>query len=284
MQLTIAQALATSRLDAVDARALLRHACGVDDAYLIAHADEALSAVHSADYAAFVARRAAGEPVAYIVGAREFFSLEFRVTPAVLIPRPETELLVEFALERIGADGACRVLDLGTGSGCVAIAIAKHRGRAQVTAIDRSVSALEVARENARLHATPNVEWLVSDWYSALGGQRFDLIVANPPYIAEGDCHLSRGDLRAEPIDALEAGADGLDCIREIVASAPRQLNRDGLLIFEHGYDQAARCRELLIAAGFSAVFSRTDLAGVERVSGGRWSAESHAMLDLAGL
>lgn len=282
--LTIAEALASAPLAAIDARVLLRHACGVDDAYLIAHAADALREAHHNAFAVYVSRRAAGEPVAYIVGTREFFSLDFKVTPAVLIPRPETELLVEIALERMSAESACRGLDLGTGSGCVAIAIAKHRRRAQVTAIDRSVSALEVARENARLHATPNVEWLVSDWYSALGGQRFDLIVANPPYIAEGDCHLSRGDLRAEPIDALEAGADGLDCIREIVASAPRQLNRDGLLIFEHGYDQAARCRELLIAAGFSAVFSRTDLAGVERVSGGWWSAESHAMLDLAGL
>jgi release factor glutamine methyltransferase len=275
MQPTIAQALATARLDAVDARVLLRHACNVDDAYLVAHANEALSAAHSAAYAALVARRAAGEPVAYIVGTREFFSLEFNVTPAVLIPRPETELLVEIALERIGADSPCSVLDLGTGSGCVAITIAKHRPRARVVAVDRSAAALAVARENSARHVTSNVELLQSDWFAALGAQRFDLIVANPPYIAAADPHLRSGDLPAEPIDALVAGPDGLDCIRAIVAAAPRHLNDGGTLVFEHGYDQAPRCRELLSAAGLEEVFARNDLAGIARVSGGRWRRRS---------
>jgi release factor glutamine methyltransferase len=260
-------------LDLVDARALLRHACGVDDAYLIAHADDKLSAEQSAAFAALVARRAAGEPIAYIVGTREFFSLEFKVTQAVLIPRPETELLVEFALERCDAERACSVLDLGTGSGCVAITIAKHLPRAQVVAVDSSADALAIARENAARHATANLELVASDWFAGLGDRHFDVIVANPPYVAAGDPHLSEGDLPAEPAAALVAGNDGLDCIRAIVAAAPRYLNRDGWLAIEHGYDQAERCRELLAGAGFEDVFSREDLAGIERISGGRLDA-----------
>ena len=275
MQPTIAQALAGAQLDVIDARALLRHACGVNDAYLVAHANEKLSAAQSAAYGALVARRAAGEPIAYIAGTREFFSLEFKVTPAVLIPRPETELLVEIALERMGAGSACRVLDLGTGSGCIAITLAKHRPRARVMAVDRSAAALAVARENSVRHGTSNLELLQSDWFAALAAQRFDLIVANPPYIAARDPHLQRGDLRAEPVDALVAGSDGLECIRAILAAAPRHLNPGGSLVFEHGYDQAARCRELLKAAGLEDVFSRNDIAGVARVSGGLWRGRS---------
>jgi release factor glutamine methyltransferase len=273
MQQVIAQALAGARLDAVDARALLRHACGVDDAYLVAHANEKLTAAQMGAFNALVARRAAGEPVAYIVGTREFFSLEFKVTPAVLIPRPETELLVEFALARCDAERACSVLDLGTGSGCIAIAVAKHLPRAQVVAVDSSADALAVARENAAHHSATNLELVASDWFGALGDRRFDLIVSNPPYIAAGDPHLSEGDLPAEPAPALVAGVDGLDCIRVIVAAAPRYLNRDGWLAIEHGYDQAERCRELLAGAGFEGVFSREDLAGIERISGGRLDA-----------
>jgi release factor glutamine methyltransferase len=273
MQSTIARAQANMPIDRVDARALLRHACGVDDAYLIAHADDRLSDEQSAAFAALVARRAAGEPVAYIVGRREFFSLDFKVTPAVLIPRPETELLVEFALEHIEDGPAASVLDLGTGSGCIAIAVAKHLPRAKVVAADSSAAALAVARENAARHAIPNLELIESNWVSKLGGQRFDLIVANPPYVAAGDPHLSEGDLPAEPPAALVAGDDGLDCIRAIVQAAPRHLNRNGWLAIEHGYDQAQRCRDLLVAAGFNEVFSREDLASVERISGGQWRA-----------
>ena len=275
MNLTLARALATARLDSVDARVLMRHLLGVDDAYLIAHAKDALSAAQDAAYAELVARRAAGEPVAYIVGSREFYSLEFKVTPAVLIPRPDTELLVEFALECCSLDRACRVLDLGTGSGCVAISIARHRPRAQVVAVEHSAAALTVARANAARHATSNLALLQSDWFAALAGARFDVIVANPPYIAAGDAHIRQGDLRFEPAAALVAGEDGLDCIREIVASAPKYLNRGGMLALEHGCDQAVRCRELLAAAGFGAVFSRTDLAGIERLSGGMQGATS---------
>ena len=270
MNHTIVQALAAARLDTVDARVLLRHVLGVDQAYLITHSDRRLSGAQNELFSALVARRSAGEPVAYIVGRREFFSLEFKVTPAVLIPRPETELLVEFALERIVPGRASRVLDLGAGSGCVAISIAKHRPHAQIVAADSSAAALAVARDNAQQHATVNVEFVTSDWFSALAGRQFDVIVANPPYVAAGDAHLGQGDLRFEPSAALIAGADALDCIRLIVASAPQQLNHGGWIAFEHGVDQAARCRELLAAAGFKAVFSRRDLAGIERVSAGQ--------------
>lgn len=275
MPCTLSQALAGSRLDPVDARALLRRVLEVDEAYLIAHADVVLSTVQHADFAALVARRAAGEPVAYIVGTREFFSLEFKVTPAVLIPRPETELLVECALECVDPDRACRVLDLGTGSGCVAIAIARHRRRARVVAVDRSAAAICVARENAARHAVANLELLESDWFAVLGEQRFDVIVANPPYVAAGDPHLMHGDLRFEPATALVAGGDGLECIRAIVACAHRHLERGGWLVFEHGHDQAARCRDLLSAAGLDDAFSRIDLAGLERISGARMAKAS---------
>ena len=305
MNHSIGEVLATAQLDPVDARALLRHVLGVDDAYLIVHTRQALSDSQSELFDALVARRSAGEPVAYIVGTREFFSLEFKVTPAVLMPRPETEALVEFALERIAPDRVQRVLDLGTGSGCVAISIAKHRPRAQVVAVDSSTAALAIARENAlRLlggHSkTPspsmgegwdggaltlphqgggnsNVSFVLSDWFSALADREFDLIVANPPYVADRDPHLAQGDLRFEPRAALAGGADGLDCIRSIIASAPQYLSGGGWLAFEHGYDQAARCRELLAAAGFGEVFSRADLAGIERVSGGAWRARACA-------
>lgn len=270
MQPTIAQALAGAGLDAVDARVLLRHVCGIDDAYLIAHADARLSVTEAAAYQALVGRRVAGEPVAYIVGEREFFSLDFIVTPAVLIPRPETELLVELALEHLSADSTSQVLDAGTGSGCIGITIAKHRPRARIVAVDRSAAALAVARANAERHQTANVELVQSDWFAALGNRRFDLIVANPPYVAAGDSHLSSGDLRAEPAGALVGGGDGLEAIRAIVTGAPDHLNDGGVLAFEHGYDQAPGCRDLLFAAGLEEVFSRRDIAGIERVSGGR--------------
>lgn len=275
MSVTITQALAAARLDPIDARALLRHVLGVSNAHLIAHSGQALSDAQSGLFAALAARRRAGEPVAYIVGAREFFSLEFKVTPAVLIPRPETEALVEFALEHIAPDSVQRVLDLGTGSGCIAISIARHRPHAKVIAVDSSPAALAVARENVHRHGITNLEVTASDWFSALAGRKFDLIVANPPYIAAGDPHLAQGDLRFEPPGALAAGADGLDCVRSIIGSAPQYLGGGGWLAFEHGYDRAASCRELLAEAGFSGVFSRADLAGIERLSGGVWSGRA---------
>ena len=308
MALTINQALAAAHLDRLDARALLRHVLDADDAYLISHGAQPLTNAQSDLFSALVRRRRAGEPIAYITGMREFFSLPFKITPAVLIPRPETELLVEFALEHLAPEGAASVLDLGTGSGCIAISIARARSRAQITAIDANPAALAVARDNAQrllggFFETPsplpgkgidagvvgsmnhcstpaltlsyqgggdlNLRLVCSDWFSALGGLRFDVIVANPPYVAEGDAHLT-GDLRFEPPAALVAGSDGLDCIRLIVASAPQYLVPAGWLVFEHGYDQAERCRKLLAQSGFTDVFSRADLAGIERVSVGR--------------
>ena len=268
---TIARALESARLAPIDARALLAHILGVGDAYLIAHSRLPLNEAQSELFAALAARRRAGEPVAYLVGEREFFSLDFRVTPAVLIPRPETEAVVEFALERIAPDGTPRVLDLGSGSGCIAICIARHRPQARVIAVEYSAAAIAVARGNARRHGVTNLEFVASDWFGALAGQCFDLIVANPPYIADSDPHLAQGDLRFEPKTALVAGVDGLACIRLIIAAAPHYLYRGGWLAFEHGYDQAARCREMLKQAEFSAAFSRADLAGVERVSGAQW-------------
>jgi len=270
MPLTIAQALRARGIDPIDARALLEHALGVDAAYLAARPELALSAARQARFERLLERRRAGEPVAYLVGRREFFSLEFAVTPAVLIPRPETELLVEQAVERLPADAASTVLDLGTGSGCIAIALARERPRARVTAVDRSAAALTVARRNAGRLSASNVEFVRSDWFAALAPGAFDLIVANPPYIADADPCLASGDARFEPRAALAGGADGLDRIRDIVARAPAWLDPGGWLLFEHGYDQAQACRNLLDAANFREIASYRDLAGIERVSAGR--------------
>ncbi|MDN5753936.1 MAG: peptide chain release factor N(5)-glutamine methyltransferase, partial [Nitrosospira sp.] len=217
------------------------------------------------------ARRSHGEPVAYLVGQREFYGLDFKVTPAVLIPRPETELLVELALARIPADRPCRILDLGTGSGAIAITIAKHRPLADITAVDFSAEAVAVARMNAGQLKARNVHITQADWFDGLGEEKFDRIVSNPPYVAGGDPHLTQGDLRFEPRAALTTGGDGLDCIRFIIASAASHLVAGGVLLLEHGYDQAEACSQLLNDTGFGDVFSRPDLAGIMRVSGGTW-------------
>jgi len=273
MTQTIAQALLGAALDASDARVLMRHALGVDAVYLVAHDRDVLTPAQCSAFDALVVRRRAGEPVAYITAMREFYGLEFAVTPAVLIPRPETELLVEWALEHIAPAAQPRVLDLGTGSGCIALSLAHERPRAQLCAVDCSEAALDVARSNAQRHRIGSVTFLHSDWFAALGTQRFDCIVSNPPYIAAGDAHLAQGDLRFEPAGALSSGKDGLDAIRLIVTAAPQYLQAGGWLVFEHGYDQAARCRARLEAAGFTQVFSHCDLAGIERISGGRLDA-----------
>lgn len=269
MGASIAELLRLPGIDPADARVLLRTALGISDAQLAAHPERAPAEDQRARYLAWVGRRRGGEPVAYLTGEREFYSLAIKVTPAVLIPRPETELLVETALERIPADAPCRVLDLATGSGCVAIAIAKHRRRARLTASDVSHAALAVARENAARHGV-SVEFLEGNWFDVLSGRRFDLIVANPPYIAEGDPHLDEGDLRFEPRPALVAGTAGLDGIELIVEQAPRHLVAGGRLWFEHGHDQGSCSRVLLAAAAYEDIVTRRDLAGIERVSGGR--------------
>jgi len=263
---TIAELMRSSRIAALDARVLLRSMLGVNDAYLVAHAHDAVGEQQAAQFRALAARRAAGEPIAYIVGEREFYGHVFKVTPAVLIPRPETELLVELAVQRAPQ----RVLDLGTGSGCIAISIALACPAADVMALEYSEAALAVARDNAaRLHAR-NVTLQRSDWFDAGNGQRFDVIVSNPPYVAAGDAHLTQGDLRFEPVSALVSGAEGFDDMGRIVAGAPAHLAPGGWLLIEHGYDQALRCRERLANVGFSDVQSWLDLAGTERVSGGR--------------
>jgi release factor glutamine methyltransferase len=267
--MTVTEALRSAGLEPADARVLLRTALRASDAYLAAHPEQQLTGVQLAEYAGWVTRRRAGEPVAYLTGEREFYSLPLKVTPAVLIPRPETELLVEAALEAIPADASCRVLDLGTGSGCVAVAIARHRPRAQITATDISSAALTVARDNAARHGL-KIELVESDWFAALAGRKFDLIVSNPPYVADGDAHLGQGDLRFEPRRALVAGHAGLDCIEAIVEQAANILGAGGRLLFEHGHDQGACSRALLGAADYSDIVTRRDLAGIERVSGGR--------------
>ncbi len=248
---------------------LLQRTLGVARAWLIAHAEQVLSGEQQAAYDAMFRRRLQGEPIAYVLGEREFFGLTFSVTPATLIPRPETELLVELALQRIPEQGRFRVLDLGTGSGAIAIAIAKNRPQAEVMAVDASEAALQVARENARRLGAVNLSFLQSEWFSALVGQRYDLIVSNPPYVAGGDPHLGQGDVRFEPVSALVSGADGLDDIRSIVVRTRDFLEPGGWLLLEHGYDQSAQVRGLLQQNGFDEVFSAKDLAGIDRVSGG---------------
>jgi release factor glutamine methyltransferase len=268
---TVAEALAAARakLPASEARLLLGHVLGRPPLWLISHDDELLAESALLGFAALAARRAGGEPVAYLLGRREFFGREFAVSPAVLIPRPETELLVDIAAAEVGADATARILDLGTGSGCIAITLALEFPQAQVTAVDASPTALATARRNAERHGA-RVRLLHSDWFAALDGESFDLIVANPPYVAAADPHLAAGDLRHEPAAALASGADGLDAIRRILAAAPAHLAPGGQLWLEHGHDQAAAVRELLDAAGLQRIEQHRDLAGIVRVSGGR--------------
>jgi len=268
-ELSLAALMAQSGLPPLEARMLLERVLGKTRAWLIAHAEDAAGAEAAQAFAALAGRRRQGEPVAYILGVREFYGLEFGVTPAVLIPRPETELLVELALARIARDAPARVLDLGTGSGAVAVALAHERPQARLTAVDVDYATLSVARANAKRHGA-SVRFFCGDWFGALAGESFDLIVSNPPYIAAADPHLAAGDLRYEPQRALVGGVDGLDGIRAIVARARAHLLPGAWLLFEHGYDQAEACRTLLQAQGYAEVQSWPDLAGIPRVSGGR--------------
>jgi len=252
-----------------EAQVLLRFALGVSRAWLTTHTDQAADSEAAARFRSLVALRASGHPVAYLVGVKEFYGLPLRVTPDALIPRPETEELVEAALERLPQGETRTVLDLGTGSGCIAIAIAHLRPAAQITAVDCSSPALALARDNAATLGV-EVDFRQSDWFAALGGRRFDLIVANPPYVAADDPHLRQGDLRFEPRPALAAGADGLADLRRIVGAAPKYLRPGGWLLLEHGYDQAEACRDLLHKAGFGELVFRADFAGLPRIAGGR--------------
>lgn len=263
--------LGDSPLPRLETQMLLRHALGVSRAWLIAHDTDGLDEARVREYQALLARRLAGEPMAYLVGHREFMGHDFAVEPGVLIPRPETELLVETALAELarGAGAGPRVLDLGTGSGAIAVSLALARPDATVAATDVSAQALGVARRNARA-LDARVEFLQGSWFDALEGQSsFDLVVSNPPYIRNDDPHLGQGDLRFEPAGALTDGADGLGALAHIAAQAPRWLTPRGGLWMEHGYDQAAEVRGFLLEAGFEQVRSLKDLAGIERISGG---------------
>jgi release factor glutamine methyltransferase len=267
---SIASVQATLPLDPLENRILLCHATGLSRVQLITQGDRPLTPDEAQRLDALVARRLDGEPIAYIVGKREFFGLHFNVGPAVLIPRPDTELIVELALERL-PQGHARLLDMGTGSGAIAVAVAHTRPDADVSALDVSPDALAVAQANAAANGA-RVRFLHSSWFDALAaGETFDVIASNPPYIAAGDAHLAQGDLRFEPVGALTDHADGLSALRIIIEGSPRHLVAGGWLLLEHGYDQATAVRTLLADGGFSDVRSWQDLAGIERVSGGRF-------------
>ena len=288
---TLASALEIPLSDARrEIQLLLTRALGVDLAFLLAHPERVPQARASAAYVDMLTRRLGGEPVAYILGEREFYGLAFEVAPAVLIPRPETEMLVELALGRIPEGAAARVLDLGTGTGCVGITLAKLRPAARVVATDLSQDALSVAARNAQRHGVinhgvinhgvinhgvinhgvTNLELRAGDWFEPVAGEQFDVIVSNPPYVAVGDLHLAQGDLRFEPGLALAGGRDGLEALRIIVSRAPRHLPSAGSLLVEHGYDQGEAVMGLMRDAGFADVNSHTDLAGIPRVTAGR--------------
>ncbi|WP_137974067.1 peptide chain release factor N(5)-glutamine methyltransferase [Pseudomonas sp. F(2018)] len=259
----------TARLDA---ELLLAAALGKPRSYLRTWPEYEPSAEQLVAFATLLERRRNGEPVAYILGHQGFWSLDLIVAPHTLIPRPDTELLVETALQLAPATPR-RVLDLGTGTGAIALALASERGGWRVTGVDRIAEAVELAERNRQRLQLSNAEFRLSSWFDALAGERFDLIVSNPPYIAAADRHLGEGDVRFEPMSALVAGADGLDDIRQIIDQAPLHLEAGGWLLLEHGYDQAEAVRGLLGAVGFAAVESRRDLGGHERISLGQWTA-----------
>ena len=305
--LTYAIARLNSDEAAIEAQLLLQHTLKVNRAWLIAHQNDALEANLHEAYRALLNRRLNGEPIAYILGCREFYGLNLKVTPDTLIPRADTETLVEAALakialpltpspqpsptegegvtklsdsatsprplwERVGERGGknITILDLGTGTGAIALAIAKHRPQAHVTALDASQAALDIAIENAQYLNILNVKFIFSDWFSALNTEKFDVIVSNPPYIEAADAHLKQGDLCFEPISALASGEDGLDDIRAIISQAPQHLNPYGWLMLEHGYNQAESVATLLKQAGFSEIDHVKDLAGINRVTLGQ--------------
>jgi release factor glutamine methyltransferase len=263
---------ATAGLDRLDAQMVLLWALGRDAndrAWLLAHDQDRLPADVATRWQEGMRRRLSGEPMAYLVGEKAFYGLQLQVDPRVLVPRPDTETLVQWALDlMVSVPGQPRLLDLGTGSGAIALALKSQRPDAHVSASDVSTDALAVAAANAeRLRL--DVHFHAGHWFKAVTGLRFDLIASNPPYIAEGDPHLAA--LGHEPISALTAGPDGLDDIRQLIEAAPAHLNAGGWLLLEHGHDQAERVRDLFAAQGFGAVGSRTDLAGIERCSGGQW-------------
>ncbi|RLJ16982.1 peptide chain release factor N(5)-glutamine methyltransferase [bacterium endosymbiont of Escarpia laminata] len=255
----------------LEAAALLCHLLEKPRSYLYAWPEKMLDSAQYQAYQALLQRRRRGEPIAYITGRREFWSLELEVTPDTLIPRPDTELLVELALTHLPQKGPCRIADLGTGSGAIALAIASERPDCGIHATDRSSAALAVARKNGEKLGFDNMHFHQGSWFEALPGHdRFRLILSNPPYIPNDDPHLAQGDLPSEPQEALAAGPDGLNDIRKIATGAHNHLQPGGWLLLEHGFDQAAAVRELLRGAGLTEVQSHRDLAGHERITEGR--------------
>jgi len=270
-QQRLIQQLALEASDAkFEAQLLLQNVLNVNRAWLLAHEHDTLPSKTNTDFEALLTRRLAGEPVAYILGYREFYGLNLVVTPDTLIPRPDTETLVEAALEKAPADTRCSILDLGTGTGAVALAIAKHRPHAQVMALDASHAALRIAEHNAKQLGLAHVNFTLSHWFSAVEGERFNLIVSNPPYIEQHDPHLSQGDLRFEPMSALASGADGLDDIREIIAHSLIHLLPQGWLMLEHGYNQAQLVADLMAESGLVDINTIQDLGGNDRVTIGK--------------
>ena len=275
MPLTIEEFLrfATQELEAIspsprlDAEVLAMHVCGLDRSGLITRAHDMLEAAQQKELDYLLARRQRGEPIAYLTGTREFWSMALNVSPATLIPRPETELLVERALELIPPDTAWTIADLGTGTGAVALAVAEERPRCRVIATDVSPSALNVARSNVKKFDLTNVELRQGDWFVPLAGEKLDMIVSNPPYVCANDPHLQHGDVRFEPASALASGADGLDAIRHIASQAPQHLKTGGHLLLEHGFDQADAVAGLLRQQGYRDIVSHRDLSGNNRVT-----------------
>jgi release factor glutamine methyltransferase len=268
---SIAACQQKSPLDALETRMLLSHVGGLSRVQLITQSERQLTAAQIAELNNLVQRRVDGEPLAYLIGEREFYGLNFTVSPAVLIPRPDTELLVELALQHSPQNAS--LLDLGTGSGAIAVSIAAQRQDIQVCACDISTDALTIAKINADRHLVNRsaISFYESDWYQQIPPQQFHTIVSNPPYIVKDDEHLSQGDLRFEPINALTDHADGLSAYRKIITDAPDYLARGGWLLMEHGYHQSQEVQALLRERGFDQIQSWQDLAGIWRVTGGIW-------------
>ena len=257
----------TSPTPQLDAEVIVMHICGFDRGQLVLREQALLTGDQQRQLAELSARRQQGEPVAYLTGRREFWSSEFNVSPATLIPRPETELLAEKALARIPPDADWTIADLGTGCGALALVLAQERPRCRVWATDISSAALEIAGSNARKFGLNNVEFLHGDWFEPLAGKKLNIIVSNPPYVRAGDPHLATGDVRFEPRQALVAGADGFDAIRLIAQRAREHLASGGRLLFEHGWNQADVANDLLRAAGYGDIVCHRDLAGHDRVT-----------------
>lgn len=271
-KISIEQALVQAAIklgSRLEADLLACHVLGCKRSWLYAHGDQRMDANAQSDFNDLIEQRLEGRPVAYLLGEREFYGRRFMVDERVLIPRPETELLVELALD-LPLPANARVCDIGTGSGCIALTLAAERPDWQIVALDKSAAALEAAEENRTRMKLENVKLKRSDLLKSSGTKKFDLVVSNPPYIAQADEHLNRGDLRFEPRTALAAGVDGLDLIRKLVEQAPGRLHDDGWLLLEHGYDQASTVRKLLEKAHFKQVRSWRDLANIERVTGGK--------------